>query len=385
MVLSTLRRVKRGQPVALKSCPVQTKMPCAKVGVSVEEVPRPASMATLRRPVGLAYGERALAWNCRTRSAPLCAGGASVRGRRGCFGAAARGYSVTGGVIAVSRQDVEKSWHDPQTGRKAVRFCLAVLALAAVVIGLTLAWAFTQRGDQCTDAEFAVCASPDRYILAMVPTAILLGGGIVAFVAQLPALPGRRRLAHLAGGRVVPLRADAVLHGGVRARGTQRITAHRAIRIGHSTLCSSAWEVEPSSSPGTAAATRADHEELSLGDSSSRCLPAPVPHEDAAHRDVRVVRGESGEGLGEHCRLLRRDRLERRAAGSGTASSVQACRATRSTPRADASANASATAGRPASDPSTPTSTSPVRPSTPSTPSSLITATAHLAWRLSPN
>lgn len=82
----------------------------------------------------------------------------------------------------MSRQDVEKSWHDPQTGRKAVRFCLAVLALAAVVIGLTLAWAFTQRGDQCTDAEFAVCASPDRYILAMVPTAILLGGGIVAFV-----------------------------------------------------------------------------------------------------------------------------------------------------------------------------------------------------------
>ena len=82
----------------------------------------------------------------------------------------------------MSRQDVEKSWHDPQTGRKAVRFCVVVVVAAAVVVGLTLAWAMTARGDECADADFAVCASPDRYILAMVPTAILLGGGIVAFV-----------------------------------------------------------------------------------------------------------------------------------------------------------------------------------------------------------
>ena len=82
----------------------------------------------------------------------------------------------------MSRQDVEKSWHDPQTGRKAVRFCIEVIVIVAVVVGLTLAWALTAHGDECADAEFAVCASPDRYILAIVPTAILLGGGIIAFV-----------------------------------------------------------------------------------------------------------------------------------------------------------------------------------------------------------
>lgn len=82
----------------------------------------------------------------------------------------------------MSRQDVEKSWHDPRTGRKAIRFCAGVVVAVAVVVGLTVAWALTAHGDECADAEFAVCASPDRYILAMLPTALLLGGGIVAFV-----------------------------------------------------------------------------------------------------------------------------------------------------------------------------------------------------------
>ena len=46
---------------------------------------------------------------------------------------------------------------------------------------LTFAWAATNR-EECANAAYFVCASPDRYILALAPTAILLFGGLGAFV-----------------------------------------------------------------------------------------------------------------------------------------------------------------------------------------------------------
>lgn len=78
--------------------------------------------------------------------------------------------------------DVEKRWNDPRTFRSAVWFTVAVVIVALAVMGAAILWSVTGDGNQCADARFAVCESPERYILAMAPTAILLIGGIIAFV-----------------------------------------------------------------------------------------------------------------------------------------------------------------------------------------------------------
>ena len=77
--------------------------------------------------------------------------------------------------------DVEKRWNDPPTMRRATRYTVAVIAAALIVVALTFAWAATNR-DACAAAQQFVCQNPDRYVLAVAPAAILLLGGLGAFV-----------------------------------------------------------------------------------------------------------------------------------------------------------------------------------------------------------
>lgn len=76
--------------------------------------------------------------------------------------------------------DTEKRWGNKQTFRSATRYALVVIGVALAVMLLTVAWAATNR-EQCADTGYLVCASPDRYILALGPPAILLLGGLGAF------------------------------------------------------------------------------------------------------------------------------------------------------------------------------------------------------------
>lgn len=83
---------------------------------------------------------------------------------------------------AESRRDVEKNWHDPNAVRAATWFTAVVVVIALAVMGAAILWSVASGQDECADAAFAVCQSPQRYILAMAPTAIFLAGGIAAFV-----------------------------------------------------------------------------------------------------------------------------------------------------------------------------------------------------------
>jgi hypothetical protein len=78
--------------------------------------------------------------------------------------------------------DAEKNWRDPAMVRAATRFTVAVVVVAFTVMGASILWSIATDHGECSDASFAVCQSPQRYILAMAPTAILLAGGIIAFV-----------------------------------------------------------------------------------------------------------------------------------------------------------------------------------------------------------
>jgi hypothetical protein len=78
--------------------------------------------------------------------------------------------------------DVEKNWRDPGAMRAATRFTIAVVFVALAVMVGSILWSVATDHGECADAEFAVCQSPQRYFLAMAPTAILLIGGVTAFV-----------------------------------------------------------------------------------------------------------------------------------------------------------------------------------------------------------
>lgn len=78
--------------------------------------------------------------------------------------------------------DVEKNWRDPRAMRAATWFTIAVALAALAVMGIAILWSVAVDNGECADAEFKVCQSPQRYVLAMAPTAILLIGGVTAFV-----------------------------------------------------------------------------------------------------------------------------------------------------------------------------------------------------------
>lgn len=82
--------------------------------------------------------------------------------------------------------DVGKRWHDPGGSggvRCAALFTVSVIVSALVVMVGCIMWAaWGPHSGQCRDAAFAVCAEPERTILLVVPSALLLIGGLFAFV-----------------------------------------------------------------------------------------------------------------------------------------------------------------------------------------------------------
>ncbi|EME16004.1 hypothetical protein [Rhodococcus triatomae] len=78
------------------------------------------------------------------------------------------------------RRDIEKRWDDPSEIRRATRYTVWVLAVALVSAALLGLWAYLGRSN-CTDATAPVCGTADRYLLAIVPAAVLMLGGLGAF------------------------------------------------------------------------------------------------------------------------------------------------------------------------------------------------------------
>ncbi|MGY1942772.1 hypothetical protein [Nocardia asiatica] len=76
-------------------------------------------------------------------------------------------------------EDVEKRWHDPRGFRRAATYVAAVLAVAAVVFLLILLWA-AQR--ECAERDRLLCDAPAQVAIVLGPSAVLLIGGIGAFV-----------------------------------------------------------------------------------------------------------------------------------------------------------------------------------------------------------
>ncbi|SEL00929.1 hypothetical protein [Rhodococcus maanshanensis] len=78
--------------------------------------------------------------------------------------------------------DVEKRWNDPRALRAASRYALAVIVLALAVMAAAVGWAVIARPDDCVADTVLACTTAPRLVLALVPTSILLLGGIGAFV-----------------------------------------------------------------------------------------------------------------------------------------------------------------------------------------------------------
>ncbi|WP_280216133.1 hypothetical protein [Nocardia cyriacigeorgica] len=77
--------------------------------------------------------------------------------------------------------DVEKRWTDEGTYRRAAIYALAVLAVAAVVFGVTAFWASAH----CGEHEPLMCDAPAQSAILIGPTVVALLGGIGAFVQTL--------------------------------------------------------------------------------------------------------------------------------------------------------------------------------------------------------
>ncbi|MFI6871756.1 hypothetical protein [Nocardia sp. NPDC050406] len=76
--------------------------------------------------------------------------------------------------------DVEKRWSDPDTFRHAARYVVAVLVLTGLAMALVLLWASGRAA--CSDADSTLCDNPSRLVVGLVPGAVLLLGGLGAFV-----------------------------------------------------------------------------------------------------------------------------------------------------------------------------------------------------------
>lgn len=75
--------------------------------------------------------------------------------------------------------DVEKRWNDPKTFRRAARYVVGVLVLAAVAAVASIAWAASRQ--QCLNSGM-LCDGTARAVVGLVPGVTLLLGGIGAFV-----------------------------------------------------------------------------------------------------------------------------------------------------------------------------------------------------------
>ncbi|WP_228001065.1 hypothetical protein [Nocardia australiensis] len=76
--------------------------------------------------------------------------------------------------------DVEKRFSDDRTFRGAATYALAVIAVAAAVFAITTIWAANRAA--CSTADTTLCDTPAKTAVLLGPTAVLLLGGIGAFV-----------------------------------------------------------------------------------------------------------------------------------------------------------------------------------------------------------
>ncbi|WP_433610432.1 hypothetical protein [Prescottella agglutinans] len=77
-------------------------------------------------------------------------------------------------------RDVEKRWSDPRTFRRAVLFDAATIL--AALIAMAAAIAVGAAVDDCAPGEGTLCSGPSRVVVVIVPSALLLLGGLAAFV-----------------------------------------------------------------------------------------------------------------------------------------------------------------------------------------------------------
>ncbi|MBF6351472.1 hypothetical protein IU448_21015 [Nocardia flavorosea] len=75
--------------------------------------------------------------------------------------------------------DAEKRWSSGTGFRRAVRYTLTVLGIAALVCAATAIWSATT---QCRDADSLLCDTPAQLAVLFGPGAVLFLGGIGAFV-----------------------------------------------------------------------------------------------------------------------------------------------------------------------------------------------------------
>ena len=75
-------------------------------------------------------------------------------------------------------RDVEKRWSGDGTFRAAVRYSVAVCAVAAVVCVVAAVW--SSRGP-CRDADALLCNTSAQVATLLGPVAVLVVGGIGAF------------------------------------------------------------------------------------------------------------------------------------------------------------------------------------------------------------
>ncbi|WP_280402385.1 hypothetical protein [Nocardia carnea] len=75
--------------------------------------------------------------------------------------------------------DAEKRWSDDGSFRRAVRYTLVVLGIAALICAATAIWS---AAAQCRDAASLLCDTPARVAILFGPGILLFLGGIGAFV-----------------------------------------------------------------------------------------------------------------------------------------------------------------------------------------------------------
>ncbi|MEU8897435.1 hypothetical protein [Nocardia sp. NPDC048505] len=76
--------------------------------------------------------------------------------------------------------DIDKRRSGDGAYRRAATYALAVIGLAALVAALTYWWAAAR--DRCADAEVVLCDTPAKVAVVFGPGAILLLGGLGAFI-----------------------------------------------------------------------------------------------------------------------------------------------------------------------------------------------------------
>lgn len=77
-------------------------------------------------------------------------------------------------------RDVEKRWSDPRMFRQAVLFDAVTIVIALVAMAVTIA--VGSRVGDCGADEGTLCSDAARIVVVVVPSALLLLGGIGAFV-----------------------------------------------------------------------------------------------------------------------------------------------------------------------------------------------------------